>query len=87
MALDALQQLGASAGLNGLLLANLLSCFTQLERDAVHLYRVLADQVDDTTVKGALQDAVKQVMPQEDEHLAWAKSTWQKTLLGALNQR
>ncbi len=182
MALDALQQLGASAGLNGLLLANLLSCFTQLERDAVHLYRVLAerthnddwreryeafgkesedhvriyeelitklggdpqyvspnarmseykdskllealllsgsvdeftleltgleavitaeqqchsnwellaalaDQVDDKAVKGAIQGAVKQVMPQEDEHLTWAKSTWQKTLLGTLNQR
>jgi rubrerythrin len=182
MSLDALQQLGAAAGLNGLLLANLLSCFSQLERDAVHLYRVLAErthnddwrshyeefgresedhvriygelitklggdpqyvspnarmtefkdsklleallfsgsvdeftleltgleavisseqqchsnwelllalaeQVDDTAIKGAIQDAVNQVMPQEDKHLAWAKSTWQKTVLGAMTQR
>ncbi len=178
---EKLQELGAKAGLNGLLFANLLSGFAQLERDAVHLYRVvaektkfeewrsryeafgkesedhiriyeelitrlggdpqyvspnarmcefrdskllepllfsgsvdeltleltnleaviaaetqchanwellsaLADRVSDPTAKGAIQDAVKQVMPQEDEHLRWAKTTWQETLLGTLSK-
>lgn len=182
MSLDALESLGAEGKLNGLLLANLLSAFTQLERDAVHLYRVvatrtqndewraryeafgkesedhvriyeelitrlggdplfvspmarmcehksnkmldtlllsgsvdeltleltgleaviaaeqqchsnwellsaLADKVSDPTIKGALQDAVKQVMPQEDEHLTWAKTTWQNALLGYLTKQ
>ena len=182
MSLDALESLGAEGKLNGLLLANLLSAFTQLERDAVHLYRVvatrtqndewraryeafgkesedhvriyeelitrlggdplfvspmarmcehksnkmldtlllsgsvdeltleltgleaviaaehqchsnwellsaLAETVGDTTIKGALQDAVKQVMPQEDEHLTWAKTTWQNALLGYLTKQ
>lgn len=182
MSLDALESLGAEGKLNGLLLANLLSAFTQLERDAVHLYRVvatrtqndewraryeafgkesedhvriyeelitrlggdplfvspmarmcehksnkmldtlllsgsvdeltleltgleaviaaeqqchsnwellsaLAEKVSDPTIKGALQDAVKQVMPQEDEHLTWAKTTWQNALLGYLTKQ
>lgn len=182
MSLDALESLGAEGKLNGLLLANLLSAFTQLERDAVHLYRVvatrtqndewraryeafgkesedhvriyeelitrlggdplfvspmarmcehksnkmldtlllsgsvdeltleltgleaviaaeqqchsnwellsaLADKVSDPTIKGALQDAVKQVMPQEDEHLTWAKTSWQNALLGYLTKQ
>ena len=182
MSLEKLQSLGAAANLNGLLLANLLSAFVQLERDAVHLYRVvatrtkfdewraryeefgkeslehiqiyenlitklggdpqfvspnarmceykstkmldtllmsgsvdeltleltgleaviaaenqchsnwellsvLADKVSDPMIKGAIQDAVKQVMPQEDEHLTWAKTTWQNTLLDYLTKQ
>lgn len=181
MSVESLQRLGSAANLNGLLLANLLSAFTQLERDAVHLYRVvatrtkleawraryeefgkeseehiriyeelitrlggdpqyvspnarmcefkstkmldtllmsgsvdeltleltgleaviaaenqchsnwellsaLADTISDPTLKGALSDAVKQVMPQEDEHLTWAKTTWQDTLLRTLTK-
>jgi len=181
MKVDQLQKLGAAANLNGVLLANLLSAFAQLERDAVHLYRVvatrtqfdewraryeefgkeslqhiqiyedlitrlggdpmyvspnarmcelkstkmldtllmsgsvdeltleltgleaviaaenqchsnwellsaLADQVNDPMIKGAIQDAVKQVMPQEDEHITWAKTTWQNTLIGYLTK-
>lgn len=177
--IEALQKLGEAANLNGPFLANLLSAFTQLERDAVHLYDVLAkrttfdawreryeafgknsldhiriyeelivnlggdpqfvspmarmcefknsklldtllvsgsvdaltleltgleaviaaenqcranwellnalaDKISDSTIKKALQDAVQQVIPQEDEHLSWAKTTWQQTLLETL---
>ena len=182
IAVDQLQKLGAKENLNGLLLANLLSAFTQLERDAVHLYRCvaektrfdawrsryaefgkesedhvriyeelisklggnpryvspnarmceykdtklmepillsgsvdevtleltcleavitaenqchanwelldeLADTITDTSLKGAIQDAVKQVMPQEDAHLKWAKSTWQQTVIRYLTRQ
>lgn len=181
MPLEQLRKLGEAANLNGLFLANLLSGFAQLERDAVHLYRVvaertqneewkaryaqfgkesedhiriyeelierlggdpqyvspnarltefrdskllepllisgsvdeltlelaglesviaaenqchanwellgaLASQIRDASVKGALEDAVKQVLPQEDEHLSWAKKAWQQTILDALTK-
>lgn len=180
--IEPLQKLGAEAGLNGLLLSNLLSGFAQLERDAVHLYRVVADkthheawrdryeefgrqsaehvriyqeligelggdpayvspnarmvefrdsklldplhvsgsvdeltleltmleavitaenqchanwellsalseQVKDQATASALRKAIDQVMPEEDAHLDWAKSTWQQTLLETLTRR
>ncbi|HYE73989.1 MAG TPA: hypothetical protein VEF04_11695, partial [Blastocatellia bacterium] len=45
------------------------------------LLSLMADQVPDSAMKQALQDAVSQVGPQEDEHIRWARQMWQQTLL------
>lgn len=47
----------------------------------------LAQQLPDGAPKQALQKAVKQVERQEDEHLQWAKTTWQKMLMQQLKAK
>jgi hypothetical protein len=40
-----------------------------------HLLEQLAQQVDDQQVKTAIEEAVREVEPQEDTHLEWARDT------------
>ena len=50
------------------------------------LLSTLAEQLPDSDTKRAIQMAVQRVEPQEDEHLNWAKSTWQQAILAQLTQ-
>lgn len=180
---ETLSKLGAGAGFNGLFFANLMSCFLQQERDAVGLYRCVAErtrnddwrshyvlfgeqsldhiriyeelitrmggdaqyvspnarmreavdtklmeplatftgsvdevtlelagleaviaaeqqcqanwkllvrlseQIPDGAMKQEIQNAIRQVAPQEDEHVRWAKTTWEDTLIDLLTKR
>ena len=47
----------------------------------------LTEQLPDSSTKQALQAAVQQVETQEDEHLNWARSTWQQAVLAQLTQQ
>lgn len=43
--------------------------------------QTLAQQMPASAVQQALQAAVEEAGPQEDEHIAWAKSVWQQALM------
>ena len=47
---------------------------------------VLAEQLPDSDSKRAIQSAVQRVQAQEDDHVNWARSTWQQTLLSQVMQ-
>ncbi len=47
----------------------------------------LAEHLPDSSTKQALQAAVQQVETQEDEHLNWARTTWQQAVLAQLTQQ
>jgi rubrerythrin len=46
-----------------------------------HLLEQLAQQVDDQQVKTAIEEAVREVEPQEDAHLEWARDTLSQVAL------
>lgn len=52
-----------------------------------HFMSKLAEQVKASDIRSAIQDAVKEVEPQEDEHIEWARSTREKALLEYLSGR
>ncbi|HEY9766768.1 MAG TPA: ferritin-like domain-containing protein [Chroococcales cyanobacterium] len=45
-----------------------------------HLLRDIAQRMPDSKEKQALHQAVEKVEPEEDEHVEWARSTWQKEI-------
>ncbi len=51
-----------------------------------HLLQQLAQQVDDPTVKQALQEVVDQVEDEEDTHLSWARDTLSQLALKLVTQ-
>jgi rubrerythrin len=50
------------------------------------LLAALGRQLAGSKAKEAILEAVARVEPQEDEHLGWAKSAWEKALLGQLGR-
>jgi hypothetical protein len=48
------------------------------------LLKAIGNQLPDSTEKQSIQEAVEQVEDQEDEHVKWAETTWQQTMLGQL---
>lgn len=51
------------------------------------LLKAMSARLHDGETKRALDDAIGRVEPEEDEHVAWAKRTWQETHLILVLQR
>lgn len=52
-----------------------------------HLLGKLSEVVSDEQLKASLKRACDQVAPQEDEHVEWAKTTWEETMLCLLTNQ
>jgi rubrerythrin len=48
------------------------------------LLKALVEKLPDSSPREAIQKAIEQVGDQEDEHIRWARTTWEQTLLGQI---